>query len=86
MRRIVGAESVESAARSIQKDSSPDALAASELVNSLQKAKVYLFSGLDEQFVEDLGLGYISHPDEIVRLVGRHDSCAVLHNAQRVVV
>ena len=86
LRRIVGAESVESAARSIQKDSSPDALAASELVNSLQKAKVYLFSGLDEQFVEDLGLGYISHPDEIVRLVGRHDSCAVLHNAQRVVV
>ncbi len=86
LRRIAGAESLEAAARAIKKDSSPDALVASEIINSLLKAKVYLFSGLDEQFVEDLGLGYISHPDEIVRLVSRHETCAVIENAQRVVV
>ncbi|MFC1759058.1 hypothetical protein ACFL2H_09860, partial [Planctomycetota bacterium] len=86
LRRLVGSDSLESAARAIKKDPSPDALAASELVSALQNFKVFLLSGLDEQFVEDLGLGYISNQDEVARLVGRHHSCIVVENAQRVIV
>ena len=86
LRKMIGADSLDSAARAIKKDVSPDALAASQLVSALQNVKVYLLSGLDEQLVEDLGLGYISSPDEVTRLASRHNSCIAIENAQRVIV
>lgn len=85
LRKIVGADSLEKAERVIHKNGSTDALAATQLVKAMQNVKVYLLSKLDEEFVEDLGVAYISHPDEVNRLASRHNSCIAIENAQRVV-
>jgi nickel-dependent lactate racemase len=86
LRKLVGADSLDTAARVLKNDKSTDALAALELVTALQNVKVYLLSKMDEQLVADLGLGYISHPDEVTRLANRHSSCISIENAQRVIV
>jgi hypothetical protein len=49
----------------------------------MQRGRVYLMSNLDEETVEDLGLGYISSVEEIDRLAQRCDSCILLADAHR---
>ena len=72
--------------REIRRTRSPDAIAASLLLKVAQRAKVYLLSGLDEDTVEDLGVGYVSDVGEIDHLARQYDSCVLLPDAHRAAV
>ncbi len=85
LKRVGRAESLDAAKRAIARDRTRDALPAIQLVQTLQRARVYLLSGLDEDVVESLGLAFIENPDEVVRLASHHDSCILLQNAHRAV-
>ena len=82
LRKLVDAESIELAARAIRRDTSPDALPASRLAKALQRVRIYLYSQLDEEIVEDLGIAYVAHKEEISRLASRHKSCIGIANGQ----
>jgi nickel-dependent lactate racemase len=69
--------------RKIRRARSPDALAAWLLASAAQRVRVYLLSGLDEDTVENLGMGYIASPDEIGHLARRCHSCLLLADAHR---
>jgi nickel-dependent lactate racemase len=62
---------------------SADAVSASLLMEACESKHIYLLSGLSEQTVEDLGLGFVSEPDDIARLSQRHPSCILLADAHR---
>jgi nickel-dependent lactate racemase len=70
------------AMRHIRKQHSPDASAAHELAEALQRARVYLLSRLDEAVVEELGMAPVANAADIGRLARRHGSCILLGNAQ----
>jgi nickel-dependent lactate racemase len=72
--------------KQIRRTRSADAVAASLLLEVGQRAKVYLLSGLDEETVEDLGIGYVSNAGEIDHLAGQFDSCILLPDAHRAAV
>lgn len=70
---------------------SPDHEAASEMDESLsacmlsellERNRVYLLSGLNEDVVTDLGMAYVEQPADVARLASRHDSCILLASAQ----
>ena len=79
--RIAAADDIQAAIRQIGKDGSP----AAQLAHTLDRAKVYLLSHLDQEVVEPLGVAYVADANEIARLSSRHDSCIVLRNAQYAV-
>jgi nickel-dependent lactate racemase len=83
LRRLARAKSLDAANIAVQRDQTPDALTATLLIRTLQHANVYLLSRLDEDCVESLGVAYIASPDEVARLVSRHDSCILLQNAHQ---
>jgi nickel-dependent lactate racemase len=84
LRKLARSPSLEDARRAILQDSSPDALAAAQFVRTLQHAQVFMLSGLDEDVVQSLGLGYVASPDEVVRLAARHkQDCLLLQNAHQ---
>ena len=85
LKRVGQMESLDSAEQAIQKDRSDDALTAKQLVRTLQRARVYLLSQLDEDVVESLGVAYVSCPEELVRLASHHDSCILLRNAHQTI-
>ena len=76
------AKDLPTALRHIRKQRSPDAGAAHELAQALQRVQVYLLSRLDESVVEELGVAPVSAAAEIARLASRHRSCILLANAQ----
>lgn len=78
-------EDWQAALRRIRRDCPPDALAAAELIEVADRARVYLLSQLEETAVEELGLAPVSCVAELARLVRRHESCIVMANAQHVV-
>lgn len=51
-----------------------------------EQHNVYLLSRLEEDYVEELGMGYVARADQISRLIRQHDSCILLGNAQHVYV
>lgn len=51
-----------------------------------ERHHVYLLSQLEEDFVEEIGMGYVARADQITRLARQHDSCILLGNAQHVYV
>lgn len=85
LRRLVDAHSLESVRAAVARDATPDAFAASRFVEALMRVNVFLLSGLDEESVQSLGLGYIATPEEVARLVARHDSCILLQNAHQAI-
>lgn len=85
LRRITRAPSLEAAEKAVARDKTADALAAAQLVRSLQRTQVFLLSRLDEDAVQSLGLAYIESPAEVARLAARHTSCVLLENAQHAV-
>lgn len=69
----------------IQRDRSPDAVSASLLVELSERHHIYLLSGLKEERVEGMQIGYIKSAEEIDRLMQRLESCVILSNAHRAV-
>jgi nickel-dependent lactate racemase len=75
----------ESALRSVRKERSPDAAAASHLLRALDRNRVFLLSLLADETVSDLGMTPIEQPADVARLCRRSQSCIVLSNAQYAV-
>ena len=72
--------------RQLRRESSADAVSAALLGNVRQRTRIYLLSGLDEETVEDLGLGYVSCGEEVNHLCQHHESCILMADAHRAVV
>ncbi len=85
LRRLAKATSLDAASRAIERDQTPDALTAAQLIRTLRRVQVYLLSRLNEEAVHALGLAYVSKPDEVARLATRHESCLVLQNAHQAI-
>jgi nickel-dependent lactate racemase len=74
------------ARREILRDRSFDALAALTLLDARSRVEVFLLSGLGEDTVEDLGLGYVSSAEQIARLSHQYSSCLLLGDAHRTML
>lgn len=72
--------------QTIRRSHPPDALSAAQVLQALDRVRVYLLSRLDETLVEDLEIAPIAETDELVRLTQRHASCILLANAPRAIV
>jgi nickel-dependent lactate racemase len=70
----------------LHRERSPDAIAAMVLTQTLRRTRVYLYSGLDSDSVEALGLAYVAGVEEIQRLSRHHASCILLGDAHRATV
>jgi lactate racemase len=86
MQHLAGESSREAALRHLAKKRPVDALAAAQLVRTLDRSKVYLLSRLDASVVEDLEMVPIGKAEELARLVRKHPSCILLSNAANVTV
>ncbi len=86
MQRMIGASSRDAALKRIRKERPPDALPAAQLARALDRAKVYLLSGLDATTVEDLDMIHVAAPDELARLARQYESCILLANASHAIV
>ncbi len=70
----------------IRRDRTADAISASLLVSTCERARVYLLSRLSGEVVEDLGLGHVDEPEQVGRLSRQHESCILLANAHHAVL
>jgi len=86
LRRLASLDDDAAVLRAIYREREPDAVPASLLVEARSRSQVYLMSGLDEETVEELGVGYVRGEEELRRLARQHDSCILLANAHRAVV
>ncbi|MCH5373090.1 MAG: nickel-dependent lactate racemase [Planctomycetes bacterium] len=86
LQRLGGEADDQTARREILRDRSHDALAALLLLDARPRVRVYLMSGLDEDVVEGLGVGYVRNPQEITRLTRQYDSCILLGDAHRAML
>lgn len=86
LQRLGSADDEDEALREIRRDRSLDAVSAALLAEAKRRARIYLISGLNSDFVEDLGVGYVAQPDEIANLSRQHDSCILLGNAHHAVL
>jgi nickel-dependent lactate racemase len=84
--QLAGARSDEGVLRKLERDRPEDMLPATQLVESLRRASVYLLSRLDQALVEDLNMAAIADAAEFSRLVRQHESCILLANAHRAMV
>lgn len=83
--KLIGSTDLTGAEREILHDHAADSWPAWQLARALQRGPVYFLSQIDTEIVEDLGLAPVADVDELVRLVGRHESCIVLDDAQHAV-
>ena len=65
----------------LQSAHTPDAAPASLLLETRERCRVFLLSGLDGDVVEELGVGHVAQAQDIERLAHEHDSCILLANA-----
>lgn len=86
VKRLAGPRTAEEIIRTLQGDRSADAFTARILAQTLDRASVFLLSLLEEELVEDLGLGHVASADEVTRLSRKHDSCILVGNAHHAVV
>jgi len=84
--RLVGSDDLAATERKISHDAAADTWAAWHLARALQRGPVYFMSQLTTEAVEDLGLAPVESVDDLVRLAGRHESFAVVADAQYAVV
>jgi hypothetical protein len=85
LRRLASPEALD-AIHEIRRDRTADAISASLLVSTCERARVYLLSGLSSDVVEELGLGHVDEPEQVDRLSRQHDSCILLANAHHAVL
>lgn len=64
------------------REDEPDYAAARSLARSLARADIYLFSGLGEETVEDLGMVALGKPGEVRRLVAASGSSLFVSRAE----
>ena len=81
VRRLAESPSREDALRQISEQCPHDTFAAVQVAAALEHADLYLLSRLDESLVEQLQIAPLSKPQELARLVRRHESCILLANA-----
>ena len=86
IQRLAGSQSPAATLRRIHKERLEDALQATQLVEALQRARVYLLSGLAPSLLEDLDIAPIAKTAELARLVARHKSSILLANAHLAMV
>ncbi len=86
LQRLAGESDDQTARREILRDRSRDAMAALLLLDARPRVQVYLMSGLEEEMVEELGLGYVRSREEIARLTRQYDSCLLLGDAHRAML
>lgn len=82
LQRLAGMRNHDSLLHELRRDRSLDATPAALLAEALQQYQVYLLSDLDEESVEDLGVGHIESNEQLERLTQQFDSCILLGNAQ----
>lgn len=82
IKALAGIDDRRRAIHEIRKVRPPDGSAALMLARALERARVYLLSQLDEGVVEALDVAAVDSPEDIERLVKRHQSCIVLAGAQ----
>ncbi|MCL4203049.1 MAG: DUF2088 domain-containing protein [Pirellulaceae bacterium] len=83
LQRLASEPDDQVARREILRDRSHDALAALLLLDARSRVEVFLLSGLAEDTVEELGIGYVSGPEQIARLSRQYESCILLGDAHR---
>ncbi len=81
MKSLIGAEVPRKALRRLGDERPEDIVPAVQLVRALERARVYLLSGIDESIVEDLDMVPLSSEAELARLAGQHETCILLSNA-----
>lgn len=74
------------ARREILRVRSFDAATALMLLDARTRVEVFLLSGLSQDTVEDLGLGYVIGPEQIVRLSHQYPTCLLLGDAHRTML
>jgi len=82
LRHLAQPSDDEAIRKRLRKDRSADAPLARLLAESLDRVTIYLLSGLDEDLVTSLGVGYVAEPKEIGRLASHCDPCILVANAQ----
>ncbi len=86
VQRLAASRGRSEAVEWIHKQRPVDALPAALLAWALERVTVYLLSKLDHSLVEDLEIAPIAGADELIRLIGRHESCILLANAPHAMV
>ena len=65
----------------LRREPGPDAVEITQLINTLRHARVYLYSNMPSDIVEELGIIAIEDPAELQRLTTAAKSCVALPNA-----
>ncbi len=86
MQMLAGAESPDAVLRRIRKERFADALPAAQLARAQDRGRVYLLSRLDAATVEELDVVHVAAPEELARLVRRHESCILLAGAPNAMI
>ncbi|MCO6459357.1 MAG: DUF2088 domain-containing protein, partial [Pirellulaceae bacterium] len=86
LRQLASLEDDQVVLHGLMRDRSLDALLATLLLQTRQRAQVFLLSRLEGDVVENLGLGYVECEDDVERLCQRYESCILLANAHRASV
>ncbi|MCA9201800.1 MAG: DUF2088 domain-containing protein [Planctomycetales bacterium] len=86
VRRLSAPRTSEEILHALRRDHSADAITAALLLESRQRCRVYLMSGLDEETVEDLGLAHVRDQAQVGRLGQQYASCIFLRSAQHAMV
>lgn len=86
LQRLTSTRDADALLHELRRDRSSDATPAALLAEMRERVQVYLLSGLDAGFVEDLGVGCVSGTEEVSRLTQQHESCILLGNAHHAVL
>jgi nickel-dependent lactate racemase len=86
LQRLTSMRDADSLLHELRRDRSSDATPAALLAEMRDRVQVYLLSGLDAGFVEELGVGCVSGTEEVSRLTQQHKSCILLGNAHHAVL
>lgn len=86
IQRLAGSPSPGATLKQIQKERVEDVFEATQLVEALTRARVYLLSGLEASLLEELDVAPLASTAELLRLVSRCPSCILLSNAHLAMV
>ncbi|MBI1309988.1 DUF2088 domain-containing protein [bacterium] len=75
-------EDPENALRPLRKSTPPDMESASQIASTAAWARLFLFSRLDENLVEDLFMYPLAELSEVERIIETSTSCALIGSAQ----